>query len=202
MNLKKTMKKLLLIMHLLMSVSFACKKTNHSDSPLNYKCALPFADSSLRNTDHSKYQGLLDEMTSSGVPGIMMSVNNPKKGIWLGSSGIADLTAGVPIIPCNITRMGSTVKTFTAAAILKLQEEGKLNLSDKLTDYLNEDVLKDISNANLVTIHQLLNHSTGIYNYIQNLHFQTCTKCVLIFLRIFVNIKNNTAVAIWRYFPF
>ncbi|RYY27220.1 MAG: class A beta-lactamase-related serine hydrolase [Chitinophagaceae bacterium] len=169
------MKKNMNIIYLLICALFACSKTNTSGSVLTYQCKLSFNDSSSLNPDAPKYQRLLDQMTAAGVPGIMMSVHRPKRGIWLGSSGKADLASGIPILPCNITRMGSTVKTITATAIMKLKEEGKLKLENKVSDYLDASVLKDIANANLATIQQLLNHSSGIYNYIQNLHFQAAS---------------------------
>ena len=54
----------------------------------------------------------------------------------------------------------SITKSFTAALILLLEEQGKLALSDKLSKFLPE-----ISNSNKVTIRQLLNHSSGLPNY-------------------------------------
>ena len=71
--------------------------------------------------------------------------------------------------PCHITRMGSTVKTFTAATILKLKEEGKLQLDDKAAMYLPAWAMHNIENADKATIRQLLNHSSGIFNYIRNI---------------------------------
>jgi D-alanyl-D-alanine carboxypeptidase len=56
-----------------------------------------------------------------------------------------------------------------------LYEEGKLQLEDKITNYLSADVLKDIENAQQATVGQLLQHSSGIYNYIQNAKFQTAS---------------------------
>ncbi|MBL0007792.1 MAG: serine hydrolase [Saprospiraceae bacterium] len=77
--------------------------------------------------------------------------------------------------PCNITRVGSTVKMFTAVTVLKLQEEGKLDIDDKISAYVSGDVIDKIENADKATIRQLLQHSSGIYNYIQNLVFQTAS---------------------------
>ena len=79
------------------------------------------------------------------------------------------------LLPCNLTRVGSTVKTFTATTILLLAEEGKLSLDDLVSRYLSEEVLRDLENADQATIRQLLQHSSGLYNYIQNLSFQTAS---------------------------
>ncbi len=54
----------------------------------------------------------------------------------------------------------SITKPFTAIVILKLQEEGKLSVQDKLTKYF-----PDYPNGHKIKIHHLLTHSSGIYNY-------------------------------------
>jgi D-alanyl-D-alanine carboxypeptidase len=152
----------------------SCRKGENID-PSFYSCNLPFADSSSRNPDNGKYNSLLANLTSSGVPGILMSVFHKDKGLWLGASGKADLHNNVNMQSCNISRAGSTVKMFTATIVLILQEEGKLDIDDKISDYLEGDAINKIENAEKATIRQLLQHSSGIYNYIQSTQFQTAS---------------------------
>lgn len=152
----------------------ACRKAENIE-PEFYSCNFNFADSSLVNPNNDKFQSLLEDMTSSGVVGVTMSVYQPQAGMWIGASGKADLHNGVDMAPCHISRVGSTVKMFTATTVLLLAEEGKLSLDDKISDYLEGDVINKIDNAAIATIRQLLNHSSGIYNYIQNLKFQTAS---------------------------
>jgi CubicO group peptidase (beta-lactamase class C family) len=57
-------------------------------------------------------------------------------------------------------RIGSVTKQFTAAAILKLQEQGKLSLDDTLSKYL-----PDFPRGGEVTLRHLLTHTSGIHNY-------------------------------------
>jgi len=161
---------------LLMAILFlyACREGENID-PSFYTCEFSFPDSSLTQPEHQQYQNLLDEIISNGVVGITMSVYKPQSGMWVGAGGMADLHNTVSMQPCNISRVGSTVKMYTAVTVLKLQEEGKLNLDDKITDYLDGDVIDKIENADEATIRQLLQHSSGIYNYIQNLVFQTAS---------------------------
>lgn len=59
-------------------------------------------------------------------------------------------------------RLGSLTKQFTAAIILKLREEGRLKLEDKITDHIPY-YRKDTGDK--VTIHQLLTHTSGIPSY-------------------------------------
>jgi D-alanyl-D-alanine carboxypeptidase len=104
---------------------------------------------------------------------MMLSIDDGAHPPWHGASGFADLTSKVPLAPCGLTRVGSTVKTFTAAAVLLLAEEGKFSLEDPIANYLPASRLQRLENAQTATIRQLLQHSSGIYNYISNLRFQT-----------------------------
>lgn len=152
----------------------SCKKSEDVE-PVLYRCGFNFEDSSSKISSNIKYQALLNGITERGVVGIIMSVYRPGKGIWNGASGKADLHNNIDMKPCNISRMGSTIKMFTAVTILKLQEEGKININDRISSYLGGSNIDKIENANKATIRQLLQHSSGIYNYIQNLKFQTAS---------------------------
>jgi len=152
----------------------ACHK-GEDINPTYYSCNFNFADSSYSNPNNNKYQLLINGMTSTGVVGVTMSIFEPQTGMWIGASGKADLHNNVDMHPCNVSRFGSTVKMLTATTVLKLVEEGKLNLDDKISTYLQGDVIDKIENADKATIRQLLQHSSGIYNYIQNLKFQTAS---------------------------
>lgn len=57
-------------------------------------------------------------------------------------------------------RLGTASQLLTAAMVLKLAEQGKLNLENKLVDYF-----PDIINSHLITITQLLQHRSGLFNY-------------------------------------
>lgn len=138
-----------------------------------FDCINPYPDSSESNPSNTKYQDLINGIKNSGVPGILMSIRDNSNGMWSGAAGKADLKSNVDLKACNITRVGSTVKTFTASTIFLLQEEGKLDIDEKASIYLTSDDIKDIENADVATIRQLMQHSSGIYNYIQNLKFQT-----------------------------
>jgi D-alanyl-D-alanine carboxypeptidase len=168
------MKNNLIIILILIVLIQSCKEDVLKEFSV-YDCDLPFPDSSAVNSNSARYQQMLDEITGEGVPGIMMCICKPGEGVWVGASGKADLKNGLDLKPCNITRTGSTVKTFTAVTIFKLAEEGKLNLDEKASVYLPSSLIKNINNAGEATIRQLLNHSSGIYNYIQNLQFQTAS---------------------------
>jgi len=75
--------------------------------------------------------------------------------------GIADLEWNVPVDASTIFRIGSMTKQFTAAATLKLAEQGKLGLDDPLSRYVPEFD----TGGRVVTIRQMLNHTSGIPEY-------------------------------------
>ena len=74
--------------------------------------------------------------------------------------GFANLEHHVPVTPETKFRIGSITKQFTASAILKLQEEGKLSVDDKLSKFI-----PDYPRGDEVTIHHLLTHTSGIHSY-------------------------------------
>lgn len=170
--IKSSLLTLLLTFFIVFIIS--CHKDEVFDSQ-SFDCTFSFTDSSYNHVSNLKYLNLLNDIKRSGVPGILMSIYSKSDGMWLGTSGKADLKSNIDLKPCCITRVGSTVKTFTATTIMLLKEEGKLNLDDKITKYLSAADLKDLKNADNATIRQLMHHSSGIFNYIQNTKFQTAS---------------------------
>lgn len=82
--------------------------------------------------------------------------------------GLADMEWDIPNSPNTKFRIGSVTKQFTATLILQLVEEGKIKLDGKLSDYL-PDYRKDTGSK--ITIHQLLNHTSGIPSYTNHPNF-------------------------------
>jgi CubicO group peptidase (beta-lactamase class C family) len=80
-----------------------------------------------------------------------------KKGL-----GLANMEWSIPNAPDTKFRLGSITKQFTATLIMKLVEEGKVKLDGKITDYL-PNYRKDTGDK--VTVHHLLNHTSGIPSY-------------------------------------
>jgi CubicO group peptidase (beta-lactamase class C family) len=76
--------------------------------------------------------------------------------------GMANMEWNISNQPDTKFRIASVTKQFTATLVLQLVEEGKIKLDGKITDYLN-DYRKDTGGK--VTIHQLLNHTSGIPDY-------------------------------------
>jgi CubicO group peptidase (beta-lactamase class C family) len=100
---------------------------------------------------------LLQESAKNGYSG---SVLVAKDGVILLSRGYgwADRDKNIPNEPSTLFNIGSVTKQFTAAAILKLMEDKRLDVSDKLIDYFPQ-VPPDKQD---ITLHQLLTHTSGI----------------------------------------
>lgn len=75
--------------------------------------------------------------------------------------GLANLELKIPTQPKNVYKIGSLTKQFTAVAILKLEEEGKLNIHGSIHQYLPEYPHKGYD----INIEHLLNHTSGIPNF-------------------------------------
>lgn len=75
--------------------------------------------------------------------------------------GKANLELDVPMQKDNVFRIGSITKQFTALAILKLMEEGKLSLEDEITKFIPDYPTQ----GHTITVHHLLNHTSGIKSY-------------------------------------
>lgn len=74
-------------------------------------------------------------------------------------NGYSDFKRKTKIDSSTIFAIGSVSKQFTAVMILLQMEQGKLNITDKVSKYLKEFRIKEYEN---ITIHQLLNHTSGL----------------------------------------
>jgi N-acyl-D-amino-acid deacylase len=104
-------------------------------------------------------------MSKWGVPGGSLAVSKDGRLVLAKAYGIADKEKDLPVQPESLFRIASVSKTITAVAVLKLVEEGKLDLEAKAFKIL--DNLKPVSGKTVdpriynITIRQLLQHSGG-----------------------------------------
>ncbi len=94
------------------------------------------------------------------MPGASVLVAQNGEIVYQKGFGYADIEKKIPVTPDTKFKIGSVSKQFTAVAILKLQEEGKISTDDKLSKYI-----PDFPRGNEVTIYQLLTHTSGIHDY-------------------------------------
>jgi CubicO group peptidase (beta-lactamase class C family) len=103
---------------------------------------------------------LFDRLIEGESPGVSVLVSRGGSIVYQKGFGYADIENGTRIAPTTKLRIGSNTKQFTAASILKLQEEGRLSVSDPLSKYF-----LDFPRGDEVTVHHLLTHTSGIHSY-------------------------------------
>jgi len=106
-------------------------------------------------------QALDDGRESAKSPGAVAAVITPDCGRWVGASGQSTDTD--PMDPAYALRIGSVTKTFVASSILELTTEGKLGLDDPL-----ETWVPGVPDGATITVRNLLNHTSGIFNYTED----------------------------------
>ncbi|MGW2687926.1 serine hydrolase domain-containing protein [Streptomyces sp. NPDC001414] len=101
---------------------------------------------------------------AAGVPGVTATARDPH-GTWSTTAGVGDTRTGAPRSAADHYRVGSITKTFVAAVLLQLEAEGRLSLDDTVDRWLPGVVRGHGNDGRRVTVRQLLDHTSGIYNY-------------------------------------
>ena len=95
------------------------------------------------------------------APGIAAAVRFPDGSLWIGASGRASVGAdGRALTTRTPFAVASLTKTFIAALVLQLVEQGRLSLGDRLSRWM-----PDYPRAKAITVRMLLNHRSGIFDY-------------------------------------
>lgn len=108
-----------------------------------------------------KIDFFLEKTYPANEPGAAVLAVKDGKIILRKGYGMANLELGIPIKPEMVYCIGSLTKQFTSAAIMKLAEEGKVSITDDIKKYLPDYP----THGHKITIHHLLNHTSGIKSY-------------------------------------
>ncbi len=108
-----------------------------------------------------KFDMLLQEKYKPENPGATVLISKQGKIIYHKAFGMANMELQVPMKPENIFEIGSITKQFTSVAILMLMEHGKLAIEDEITKFIPDYP----THGKKITIHHLLNHTSGIKSY-------------------------------------
>jgi D-alanyl-D-alanine carboxypeptidase len=109
----------------------------------------------------------LDEMVAAGAVGALAEVRD-ERGTWRGTSGVAELGRPDPVRTDSVLRIGSVTKTFVATVVLQLVAEGWLRLDDPIERWLPGTV----PGGQDITLRHLLNHTSGLFDYLRALPMQ------------------------------
>ena len=107
-------------------------------------------------------KAMKDVVEKNHVTGVGAALVSNGQLLWCGGIGKADVAANRDATCDTEFRLGSISKTFVALALLKLQEEGKINLDARLQDVAPEIPMKNRwESSNAVRIVNLLEHTAG-----------------------------------------
>lgn len=101
---------------------------------------------------------------AAGIPGAVVEIATPKW-TWNSAAGNASPITGEKAQPGMRFLIASVSKTFTSVAVQKLAEEKKLSLDDPIERWLPADLVEKIPNGRVITVRQLLDHTSGIADY-------------------------------------
>ncbi|MCK9447390.1 MAG: serine hydrolase [Bacteroidales bacterium] len=139
---------------------------NEIQKPPNIVFESKSSNTSLKQTSSfdpiwaQQFQNALDSiMQLTGGKGASIAIYTPEEGLWTGVSGISH--DDVPITTDMRFGIGSNSKLFIAVTLLKLQEQGILSLDDPLYQWIPPTQYVDST----ITIRQLLNHQSGIFDF-------------------------------------
>ncbi|MYQ55191.1 MULTISPECIES: serine hydrolase domain-containing protein [unclassified Streptomyces] len=121
------------------------------------------AASTATPLDRKALRASLEAFHQAGMYGAYSSVRDSSER-WRGAVGVADIDTGRPMRPDYEHRIGSITKTFTSVAVLQQVAEGRIGLDAPIGDYLPDLVPGE--RGRKVTVRMLLNHTSGIADYI------------------------------------
>ncbi|MFE6686683.1 serine hydrolase domain-containing protein [Streptomyces sp. NPDC057743] len=113
----------------------------------------------------------LHRLVADGAPGAASLVTRGGRlsASRFAAAGVADLRSGRKMRRPDHFRAGSLTKTLVATVVLQLVGEGRLSLDDRAADHLPPGVPRsgphDASDLRRVTVRQLLDHTSGLFNY-------------------------------------
>ncbi len=135
-----------------------------------YTCSLSIPDTSEFSQTGQELETAMDLLASNSYGG-QAAVRTPDGQLWTGAKGIADIAGEIRLTPCHKTMVGSISKPITAILVMQLHEEGLLNIDDPLNQYLDQSLIGRLDNANEVNVRQLLDHTSGIRDYLSTKQF-------------------------------
>src|SRR6185436_9443448 len=113
-----------------------------------------------KSADRGGLQRLLDDVIVTGAIGALAEVHD-ERGVWRGTSGVAELGTTKAVPANSRVRVGSITKTYLATVVLQLVDEGRLQLDDTVSAWLPGAV----PGGDRITVRHLLNHTSGLFDY-------------------------------------
>ncbi|MFD4765343.1 serine hydrolase domain-containing protein [Streptomyces niveus] len=110
------------------------------------------------------FQRQVDAVQRTGTVGVLARSTGPR-GVQYATAGVADAETKRKARPGDKFRIASATKTYVSAVVLQLVGEGRLSLDDTVEDVLPGVVSGNGNDGSRITVRQLLNHTSGLFNY-------------------------------------
>ncbi|MGW3291939.1 serine hydrolase domain-containing protein [Streptomyces sp. NPDC001002] len=120
---------------------------------------------------HDATREAIRSAVAVGVPGVTATARDTR-GTWRATEGVGDLRTGAPRSADDHYRIASITKTFVATVLLQLEAEGRLSLDDTVEKWLPGTVRGNGNDGRKITVRQLLNHTSGLFDYTSDEEFQ------------------------------
>ncbi|MET4925674.1 serine hydrolase [Streptomyces sp. PSRA5] len=110
------------------------------------------------------FQRQVDAIQRTGTVGVLARSTGPR-GVRYATAGVADAETNRKARPGDKFRIASATKTYVSTVVLQLVGEGRLSLDDTVEDWLPGVVSGNGNDGSRITVRQLLNHTSGLFNY-------------------------------------
>ena len=130
-------------------------------------CPAATALETLERRLQSQIEGVL---ANSGVPSVLLHVESPSRCLsWSGAAGVFARGSTRKLSSSQTFRIASNTKTYTAAAVLRLMEKGKLRLDEPIARHLDQQFVQLLESggypADEITLLDLLTHTSGLFDH-------------------------------------
>lgn len=145
------------------SVLAACGGSNKKNTPV---VTTPAPPTPVVSQDFD-YQNLLNTAVAADIPGVVLEIKGPDTD-FIGSAGLADIDSQQDMQIYHQIPAGSAGKKATALLVAMMHDQGVLNIDDKITTWLPDNLLTQIPHSDKMTLRQLLMHTAGIHDYLED----------------------------------
>jgi CubicO group peptidase (beta-lactamase class C family) len=153
----------------MLAASFAAVTAVRAQAPETKPTAAASKAVSTKSSPQTQLERSIPELMHKGtVPGLQIALIANGQTSWLGDFGVKDASTGNAVTNETVFEAASLSKTVFAYGVLKLVDQGKLNLDDPLSGYLPSPYLEGDDRLNKITARIVLSHRTGFPNWRQD----------------------------------
>lgn len=125
--------------------------------------AIPLRPTEAADFEVAEVESIMTQMMDAGAPAVFVEIRDGEH-VWSDAQGVRSKKTELPAKITDPVRIASLTKPMVASILLQLVEEGLVQLGDRVEDYL-----PGIVGGRDVTVRQLLNHTSGLPDYVPTL---------------------------------